>query len=222
MWLKRLFWQKLLWLRFRLWQRHRFDQLVLEWVAGRPFLILSQVFNPTLFLSSEFMVSALTAEQIPVGARVLDMGTGSGIGAVFAAQWAREVIAVDVNPTAVRCARINVLLNCREESINVLEGDLFSAVSGQHFDVILFNPPYFDGPAATPLAQAFYGREVIERFAAEVETYLAENGRIFLLLSSLADEKQILSHFAHFHMEIARQQDVGTELLTLYQLIHKR
>jgi release factor glutamine methyltransferase len=220
--LKRLFWQKLLWLRFRLWQLHRFDQLVLEWVAGRPFLILPQVFNPTLFLSSEFMVSALTAEHIPVGARVLDMGTGSGIGAVFIAQWASEVIAVDVNPTAVRCARINVLLNRREASVNVLEGDLFSPLPGQQFDVILFNPPYFEGRAATPLAQAFYGKEVIERFAAEVETYLAENGRIFLLLSSLADEKQILSRFTHFHIEIASQQDVRTELLTLYQLTHKR
>ena len=62
------------------------------------------------------------------------MGTGSGVGAVFAAQWARRVVAVDINPAAVRCARINALLNHVEDRVDVVEGDLFEPIGGQRFD----------------------------------------------------------------------------------------
>jgi release factor glutamine methyltransferase len=218
---RRLFWQKWLWLRFRLGQQRRYDRLVLEWVAGRPFLILPQVFNPTLFLTSEFMVQALDEKIIPPGSRVLDMGTGSGIGAVFVAQWADQVVAVDVNPAAVRCARINVLLNELDACVQVKQSDLFAALSGERFDVILFNPPYFAGQATTLLEQAFYGTGVIERFAAEVGEHLTRNGRILLLLSSLVDEAHILSQFADFQATTAAQKDVGSEILTLYQLVRR-
>ena len=80
---------------------------------------------------------------------MLDLGTGSGVGAVFAAQWAGQVVAVDVNPAAVRCARINVLLHGVEDRVDVLQGDLFEPVAGERFDVILFNPPYFPGQPRT-------------------------------------------------------------------------
>ena len=101
--------------RFLLFQRHRFDRLALEWVAQRPFLILPQVFNPALFWTSEWLAQALNAHLIPAGSQVLDMGTGSGVGAIFAAQWTDRVTAVDINPAAVRCAQINVLLNELED-----------------------------------------------------------------------------------------------------------
>ena len=64
---------------------------------------------------------------IPPGSIVLDMGTGSGVGAVFAARNAARVVAVDVNPEAVRCARINVLLHHIEDRVD--------AVSYTHLDV---------------------------------------------------------------------------------------
>src|SRR3972149_4355762 len=53
--------------------------------------------------------SFLFAENLDVkeGERVLDMGTGCGIVGVLAARKACEVVAVDVNPHAVRCAREN-------------------------------------------------------------------------------------------------------------------
>ena len=214
-------WRKLFWLRFQLFQRQRFDQLVLEQVAARPFLILPQVFNPTLFRTSKFMVTAFNEQLIPPGSRVLDMGTGSGIGAIFASQWASQVVAVDVNPIAVRCARINVLLNQVENCVQVSESDLFTALPPQAFAVILFNPPFLRGQPTTLLDKALWATNVIERFALAVDDYLAENGRILLLLSSLADEQSILSYFPHFHITIAAQQNIKSEIVTLYQLIHK-
>jgi len=217
--LKRIIWRQWLKLRFHLFQKHRFNRLTLEYVEKRPFLILPEVFNPTLFLTSDFMVQAFNEQLIPPESSVLDMGTGSGIGAVFAAQWAKCVVAVDVNPEAVRCARINVLLNEVDSTVDVRESDLFSAVSEQ-FDVILFNPPYFPGKPTSMLDRAFHADDVIERFAAELSDHLVENGRLLLLLSSDAPEDDILAlfHDQGFSNDIAAQQNLKCETITLFQL----
>ncbi len=97
------------------------------------------------------MIRNMNEHLIPLGCRVLDMGTGCGVGAISVALWADRVVAVDIDPTAVRCARMNVLLHKLEERIAVEEGDLFSSLKGQSFDVVLFNPPYFKGVPVTPL-----------------------------------------------------------------------
>src|SRR5918911_17241 len=56
---RRPVWKRLLFLRFLVFQRHRYGRLVLEWVNGRPFLVLPRVFNPGLFASGR-----LLAEQV--------------------------------------------------------------------------------------------------------------------------------------------------------------
>ena len=206
--------------RFLLFQRHRFDRLVLEWVAERPFLILPQVFNPALFWTSELMARTLNEGLIPPGSRVLDMGTGSGVGAVFAAQWTDRVTAVDINPAAVRCARINVLLNEVEDRVTIREGDLFAAVRAERFDVVLFNPPYFSGKPHSDLDRAFRAEEVIERFARQLHRYLTPRGRALVLLSSVGDESRFLEWFKQcgYRTEVAAQQRLHTEVLSLYVL----
>jgi release factor glutamine methyltransferase len=165
------------------------------------------------------MVTALNAQLIPRQARVLDMGTGSGVGAVFAAQWAREVVALDVNETAVRCARINALLNEVDGQLQVLASDLFEAVRDQTFDVILFNPPYYRGQPQDLLDKAFHATDVVERFAVELPHYLAPQGYALLLLSSTTDEASFLRLFAdNFVVKTAAQCQLPGERLTLYQL----
>jgi HemK-related putative methylase len=215
------FWGRLWYrIRFPLFQRHRFDRLVLEWVAERPFLILPQVFNPTLFWTSEFMACSLNEHIIPPGTRVLDMGTGSGVGAVFAAQWTDRVTAVDINPAAVRCAQINVLLNEVEDCVTVKEGNLFTAVPGETFDVILFNPPYFSGRPQSDLDRAFRADGVIERFVEQLHRYLTPNGYALVLLSSEGDEAYFLNLFQQhgYWIEVVAQRPLPTETLTLYAL----
>lgn len=213
-------WRVWLRVRFQLFQRRRFNRLVLEQVQGRPLLILPQVFNPTLFLTSEFMVTSFNERLIPPGAVVLDMGTGSGIGAIFAAQWAGSVLAVDVNEAAVRCARINVLLNRLEDRVTVRQGDLFAPADGQQFDVILFNPPYFPGEPSSALDQAFHATDVAARFAAGLAAHLRPGGWALVLLSSIGDEKGFLAQFAArgFAATAAAQRRLPSEVVTLYQV----
>ena len=190
--MRRQWWRLWLRARFLLFQRHRFGRLVLEEVGGTPLLVLPEVFNPRLFRTGEALAQALNGQLIPPGSTVLDMGTGSGIGAIFAARWAQRVVAVDVNPEAVRCTRINTLLNRVERIVEVREGDLFGAVPGELFDVVLFNPPYYRGAPQSRLDHAFRSPDVIERFAAGLKHHLRSGGHALLVLSSDGDVHSFL------------------------------
>lgn len=216
----RLAHSRLLQVWFRLFQRHRYDRLVLEDVAGMPILVLPQVFNPKLFRSGEFLVQCLGPKVIPPGATVLDMGTGSGVGAVFAARWASRVVAVDISPEAVRCARINILLHRLEGKIEVRQGDLFAPVTGERFDMVLFNPPYFRGEPQGALDRAWRSNDVIERFAAGLADALAPGGRALVVLSSMGDLSGALAAFqAHsLRVETLAERDLINEVLTVYHL----
>jgi methylase of polypeptide subunit release factors len=122
-------WRTWLFWRFRLWQQRRHRSLVLEHTLGRPMMVLPEVFNPTLFFSSELLANVL-ADVVRPGYAVLDMGTGSGIQAITAACLGARVVAVDVLPAAVRCTRINALLNSVETQIDARQGTLFAPVTG--------------------------------------------------------------------------------------------
>ena len=75
--------------------------------------------------------SFLFAENLNVheGEEVLDMGTGCGILGILAAKKAKTVVAVDVNPHAVRCAKENAALNDVRSKMAFVQGDLFTPLS---------------------------------------------------------------------------------------------
>ncbi len=149
--------------------------------------------------------SFLFAENLNVkaGERVLDIGTGSGILGIVAAERAREVVAVDVNPHAVRCAKANAAVNHARSKMAFVTGDLFAPLSEKaKFDVILFNAPYLpiEGDEDDSLVSAAWkggksGRVFIDRFIAEVYGYLRPGGRVFLMQSSLAGLDETLREF---------------------------
>lgn len=79
----------------------------------------------------------LIAENLSVtdGEKILDMGTGCGILAAIAAEKANRVVAVDVNPHAVNCAKKNADLNGVGVKVEVHQGNLFSSVKDtERFD----------------------------------------------------------------------------------------
>jgi release factor glutamine methyltransferase len=213
-------WRLWLRLRFRLFQRGRHDALVLERVDGFPVVVLPQVFNPKLFWTGELLARTLDERLIPPGAAVLDLGTGTGVGALAAARWAGRVVAVDVNPEAVRCARINVLLNRVDDRVEVRGGDLFDPVDGERFDVILFNPPYYPGAPKNPLDRAFRAADLPQRFARRLADHLNPGGYALVLLSSTGDEEGFLAELrlAGLDAKTETQQRRIGEVLTVYRV----
>ena len=85
------------------------------------------------------MLSHVTPEP---GQRVLDLGCGCGLVGIYAAMICGEENAFlcDVDPEAVRCARLNAQKNGL--NLTVYESDGLEGVKESGFDLILSNPPY--------------------------------------------------------------------------------
>jgi methylase of polypeptide subunit release factors len=128
---------------------------------------------------------------------------------------------VDVNPEAVRCTRINALLNRLEDRIDVREGDLFAPVEGRQFDLVLFNPPFFRGAPKNRLDAAWRGDDVLERFAAGLPAALKPEGRALIVLSTHGDAPALLDalHASGLQTNQAARCEYSTETLTVYAAI---
>ncbi len=213
-------WRTLMRWRFRLFHTHRYDRLVLERIEDLSLLVLPGVFNPGLLLTGAFMKRELGGERIPEGAEVLDLGCGSGIGSVIAAPSAAHVVASDINPAAVRNARINVLLHGHEAQVEVLVSDLFEQLEGRRFDRILFNPPFYAGAPRDDLDRAWRGEGLFERFAAQLPQHLKPGGRALVVFSSAGDLSGLLAAFrAHeLRVELLAEHDTIGEILVLYSV----
>jgi HemK-related putative methylase len=202
----------------------RVRRLVLERWDGLPILVLPDVLNPVVFRSGILLADTLAALPRPDATprRALDMGTGSGIGALALARAGCSVVAVDLNPEAVRCARINALLNRLEERIEVREGNLFASAGEDPFDVVAFNPPFFEGTPSDLHDAAWRSTGVFERFAAELPRHLAPGGLALVLLSNHGDEEKQCSALRAAGLEVSvhARRDYVSEVLTIWAARH--
>ncbi len=205
-------------LRVRRWLWLRGARLRVEQLGHTSLVVLPGVFDGLRLRTGAFLAHTLDAARVPAGARVLDLGTGSGIGAIAAARWAGRVVASDINPEAVRCVQINALLNHLEQLIEPRVGDLFAPVGNERFDLILFNPPFYRGQPRTMLDHAWRSPDAFDRFLRELPAHLSPDGRALVVLSSDNDIEEALWSASHLSISIVRQQDLFNELLTVYEL----
>ena len=208
-------------LGYRLAGKDRYDDFRLERVQGVPFIVMPTVFNPKVPRTGEFLASLLDSRLVQPDWQVLDMGTGSGVCAVFAAKHARRVVAVDINPAAVRCAAINAHLNHLEHKIEVRLGDLFAAVADERFDLILFNPPFLRGAPRDDRDRAWRSSDIAERFAASLGARLRPGGSALVLLSTFGDGRFFLEEFAKrgLVVSVLAERRFVNERLTVFRVV---
>jgi release factor glutamine methyltransferase len=142
---------------------------------------------------------------------VLDLGTGSGaIALAIAAERPRwSVTGIDVSPAALRVARQNAqaLDIC---GIEWALGSWFEPVQGQHFDLIVSNPPYVAGGdpalaalAAEPALALTPGPTGLEALAAIISQAAAHlNAHGWLLLEHGSDQAKAV-------VSLLEQQGMG-------------
>ncbi len=151
------------------------------YIVTDPFgdIISDDAFNVVFQLNKEQNVFANAL--IPHSCdKALDLCTGSGVFALLASNYAKQVTAVDINPRAVNFAKFNALLNGRS-NVRVLQGDLFEMLSGETFDVILANPPY--NPSFEPQVQEKLcihagksGEDILFKIIQNVPKFLNQGG----------------------------------------------
>src|ERR1700733_7718367 len=144
-------------------------------LQGKRLVIFPSVYKP---LENE----QVCGEYCRDGDRVLDLGCGSGVGTVFCAPKAREVIAVDISLAAVR----NTQENCRIhglKNVEVRQSDMFSRVEGK-YDLILANVPYIEDQFDVDEQQFATSVRYLPTLFAQVGDYLAEGGRLLIQFPS--------------------------------------
>ena len=132
---------------------------------------------------------------------------------ILAAKKAANVVAVDLNPYAIRCAKENSALNGVQSKMDFVQANLFTALNpNATFDLILFNAPYLpseEGEAASWIGRSWAGgangREVVDRFISEVPAYLKPNGRVLLMQSTLTGVEETLQKFSEQGLKAIRK-----------------
>ena len=120
------------------------------------------------------------------GERVMELGCGAGAAAVLAARAGCSVVATDVVPAAVECARENAVLNGVADRVEVRLGDCYDPVAGLTFDLICTNPPQMPTPPGRERGDAAAaadnggpdGWQVLDRVIAGAPAHLAPGGRL--------------------------------------------
>ncbi|MFW9772779.1 MAG: HemK2/MTQ2 family protein methyltransferase [Candidatus Thorarchaeota archaeon] len=169
---------------------------------------------------------------------VLDMGTGTGIIAIFLLlikkvypNFKPQIYASDIIEEAIHCAKLNEKLNNFEEGIIFLQSDLFKSFPQrlkQKFNIIIFNPPYLPSIKGNKIPfdlnwnGGVKGIEILESFLDEVIEFIEGNKKnyIYFISSSIVNSKQInkICRERGFIHKILRKKHVFFEDIILNRL----
>lgn len=173
-------------------------------VLGKKLIVFPNVMSPKYDRSAQIFIP-----RIPFTAgRFLDMGSGTGIVSLFAADGGVSTItAVDINPAAVANTKANFELHGTQNT-EVLESDLFSKVTGT-FDTIFFNAPFHGNEAADilELGTSDSNYQVLRRFFGEVPKRLSPHGRLYLGFSDMGDNDLVRNLVKENGLEITSIQE---------------
>lgn len=180
--------------------------------------------SETVYMPAED--SYLLADNLIIepGDSVLEIGTGTGIVAMYASKITDDITVTDINFDAVELADHNFRQN-NIENIEVLFGNLFEPVKNRTFDVILFNTPYLptengdviDDNLNYAFDGGLNGRKVIDKFLDEVKHHLNDGGKVQIIQSSLSNNDETLRRLDElgFISEIAASEHYFFEDITL-------
>jgi ribosomal protein L3 glutamine methyltransferase len=138
---------------------------------------------------------------------------------------------VDISPAALEVARRNVARHGVGDRVRVLESNLFDALAGQRYDVIVSNPPYVSGAELATLPPEYHrepslglhggedGLDLVLLILLEAAGHLTESGILILEVGNAARElEQRLPLVPWTWIEFERGGE-GVLLLTREQLV---
>jgi methylase of polypeptide subunit release factors len=134
------------------------------------------------------LVAAAAVEWPVAGKRAYDVGTGTGVLALVLARAGARVVATDVEPAAVACARENAATLRLSDRVEAVQADLFPE-DAEPADLVVSNPPWLPAEAASPLERAVYdpGGRFLERLLLALPGRLAPGGEAWIVVSDLAE-----------------------------------
>lgn len=128
------------------------------WIGPYSFIVSEDVLVPRSFIGELLLATEpLGIQSSAKITRVLDVCTGGGSLAILAAYAFpnASVDAVDISFDALRIAHANVEAHSMEGRVFPIESDMFKALKGQKYDLIISNPPYVDAASMAELPDEY-------------------------------------------------------------------
>lgn len=183
--------------------RRRYAGEPLQYIRGRTefysreFLVDDRVLIPRP--ETELLVET-TIERAPRGARVIDIGTGSGCIAISIESERTDLRVTGVDRSVAALAVASQNRRQLDSRVSLAASDLFDAILGT-FDIIVSNPPYVPQPEYEQLATEVRvheprlaltpgprGTEIIERLLDQSHARLAPEGLLIIEVGYGQDE----------------------------------
>jgi methylase of polypeptide subunit release factors len=170
----------------------RFSTIDHEADDGAPASLVMHSAFPTVAADSVFFgpdtyrfVAAIRRHLRPAR-RLVDIGAGSGAGGLIARDRAAHLVLADINPRALRFARINAAIaGAADDAIDFVISDVLAGVTGE-IDAVIANPPYLADPQHRTYRDGggALGGELSLRIVREALARLAPGGQLVLYTGS--------------------------------------
>jgi ribosomal protein L3 glutamine methyltransferase len=161
------------------------------WLVEHRFYVDERVIVPRSFIAELLHEQLAPWTESPDDVEhVLDLCTGSGCLAILAAEAfpQAQVDAVDLSREALEVAARNVADYGLQDRIELIESDLFTALQGRTYDLILSNPPYVNAESVAALPAEYQaepalalgsgedGLDATRQILAKAKTHLNPGG----------------------------------------------
>lgn len=134
------------------------------WLGPYRFKVDERVIVPRSYIG-ELLIDGLEASVPYLGEvrSVLDLCTGSGCLAIVAALQYEDayIDAVELSDAALAVATWNVADYGLDERVRLVKSDLFGALEGQRYDLIIANPPYVTAGAVADFPPEYQAEPVL-------------------------------------------------------------
>jgi len=150
-----------------------------------------QVFHPGFFFSTKLLLRYIRHENLKQKS-LLELGAGSGLISVYAAQKGAKVTASDINPFSILCLKKNAETN--KVTLDIIHSDLFDNIPARKFDRILINPPYYKKKPSSDAEYAWYCGEEGEYFQklfCGLSSYIHKDSEVSMILCDGCDIEMV-------------------------------
>ena len=139
------------------------------------------------------------APECIAGGRILDIGTGTGVMAIMAAQRnpSARIVGVEIDDMSALQARENAEVSPWADRVEIVNADIRSYEAAAPFDLVISNPPYFVDSLKSPDSGRTTARHTVSldfgELMSAVERLLAPDGRFAVIVPAEAASRVVAS-----------------------------
>jgi release factor glutamine methyltransferase len=211
--------------------RHLFLKPFIEWYLkkerhytfeGIDIVVFPGVFHPGFFHSTGILLDHLRETELNAKS-VLELGAGTGLISIFGAKKGAQVIASDIDATAIANIEQNLRANQVTGQVRVITSDLLAHIPLKHYDLILLNPPYYPNVTGKHGEQAWNageGMSYFSRLFTDIRPYVSPETSFLMAfpeIASLAAVKKI-AEASGWMLEKIREKKLAYETMVLFRV----